>query len=272
MKISVAQLRVSYKNKQDNLQNLRQLLQQTSSVGDLVLLPELFSTGYLFAEAEEIFQLGEPVDNSSTLQALQLMAAEFNTILVAGFAEKQGANLYNSVAVVSASEVMGVYRKISSTNIDKRYFKRGQDLLVFEHQGVRFGVVICFDLWFPEIVREYVRQKVDVLLHPANFGGEQSLHIARARAIENGLYVATCNRIGEENIQGIQGFYCGKSQVIDPAGNSLMSLGASEELKSLDMNINHKTVRTVLGVALESEVEVISTTANQWTKTLGLPH
>lgn len=259
MKISVAQLRVSYKDKQKNLQNLRQLLQKASVVGDLVLLPELFSTGYLFAEADEIVQLGEPVDNSSTLQALQLMAAEFNTILVAGFAEKQGADLYNSVAVVSASEVMGVYRKISSTNIDKRYFKRGQDLLVFEHQGIRFGILICFDLWFPEIVREYVRQEVDVLLHPANFGGEQSLHIARARAIENGLYVVTCNRIGEENIQGIKGYYCGRSQIIDPAGNGLMSLGANEELRSLDINIDHKTARTVLGVDLETEVEAILT-------------
>ncbi|TMO45456.1 carbon-nitrogen hydrolase family protein, partial [Pseudoalteromonas ruthenica] len=81
-------------------------------------------------------------------------------------------------------------------------------------QGIRLGVVICFDLWFPEIVREYVSQEVDILLHPANFGGEQSFHIARARAIENGLYVVTCNRIGEENIRGINGYYCGKSQVI----------------------------------------------------------
>ncbi|KEQ14079.1 carbon-nitrogen hydrolase family protein [Endozoicomonas numazuensis] len=262
MKISVAQLRVSYKDKQDNLQKLRQLLQQAPEVGDLVLLPELFSTGYIFEEAEEIVQLGEAVDNSSTLQALQLMAAEFNTILVAGFGEKEGGELYNSVAVVAASGLMGVYRKISSTNIDKRYFKRGQDLLVFEHQGIRFGIVICFDLWFPEIVREYVRQEVDILLHPANFGGEQSVHIARARAIENGLYVVTCNRIGEENIRGINGYYCGKSQVIDPVGKSLMSLGASEELKTLDMNINHKTVRTVLGIELESEVESILATAN----------
>ncbi len=117
-----------------------------------------------------------------------------------------------------------------------------------------FGLVICFDIWFPEIAREYVSLGVDVLLHPANFGGEQSLIIARTRAVENNMFVVTCNRVGVENAAGISGTYCGHSQVVDPDGNLIYQAGDKAEIQTVMLNIEEDRNKKVIGVTLAQEI------------------
>ena len=177
---------------------------------------------------------------------------------VTGTPKQDGDRYFNACVVISPTGVEHVYRKISQTNIDKQYFERGDHLVSFKHKGVTFGLAICFDIWFPEIIREYARRGVDVLLHPANFGGEQSLHIARARAIENAMYVVTCNRIGRELVNGIDGDYCGQSRVIDPKGNVLFSAGSASSLKTMDINLQENPNKAVIGVGLVNEISDIS--------------
>jgi len=254
MKITLLQMDVCYKNKDKNINKLRSMLGSAGDVGDMVLLPELFSTGYVFSDPSEIHELSEVIVGGHTLNELQALASEFDTTLVAGIAEKMDDVYFNSVVVVSSKGLQTCYRKISQTNIDKKYFARGHDLAIFSLAGITFGVVTCFDIWFPEIVREYAKRGVDVLLHPANFGGPQSHIIAQARAIENNFWVATCNRIGNEKITSMEASYCGGSRVIDGVGNIVAAVEQQETLITCEISVDTEKAKTVIGVELADEI------------------
>lgn len=263
VKITTVQMNVSYKNRAENIATVKTLLDGADSLGDVVLLPELFSTGYLFNEAVEIHLLSESLDDSQTLRDLQTIAAQHDVLIVAGIAERAEDCFYNTLVLVDKNGLKDRYRKIAQTNIDKAYFSRGSDIVTFEHLGVKFGLAICFDLWFPEIIRQYTEQGVDVLLHPANFGGEQSLHISRARAIENSMFVFTCNRIGSEKADAINGTYCGKSQAISPQGGPLMMCGTDTEVQTISIDIEGQQDKKVIGVnLLEEMTEITSNTVS----------
>lgn len=257
MKISIIQTEVSYKNKRENISRVSSLLSAAKEIGDLVLLPELFSTGYIFNEAREIHELSEKFSSSHTIDSLRSLAKKFNTVIVAGIAEEDNGQYFNTIAVIDKSGLIDRYRKISQTNIDRQYFSRGNQLTTFEYQGVTFGVAICFDLWFPEIVREYSRLGVDILLHPSNFGGEQSLQISRARAIENSMYVVTCNRVGSDITKDLTGIYRGCSQICSPDGNYLIRLGDAHTLATVELDIDVSSPKQVIAVDLNHERDSI---------------
>ena len=258
MKISIAQIDVSYKNKTDNLNQVRQLLSSSKAVGDLVLLPELFTTGYIFDQPKDIHRLSEEYGNSETIDSLTELARQYATMIVAGISERDQGQYFNAVAVVDKNGLQARYRKISQTNIDKHYFSRGCEPVTFRYKGITFGIAICFDLWFPEIIREYVRSGVDVLLHPANFGGQQSHYISRARAVENGMHVVTCNRIGRDVTEKLTGEYCGGSQICTPSGELLVKLDDQQVLATVDVQIEGGDPRKIIGVNLRDEMETLS--------------
>lgn len=258
VRITIAQLDVSYKNKKKNISNLRNQLSKIKNPGEIILLPELFTTGYVFEKPAEMHRLAEVENDSVSLQELLSIAAEFDVIIVCGIAEKEGDSYFNSVVILDRGGVINKYRKISQTNIDKQYFSRGDETVTFECSGVTFGVIICFDIWFPEIVRKYTKLGVDILLHPANFGGEQSFHIARACAIENDMTVVTCNRVGEEVTKEIVATYCGKSQVVDPSGTVTYQAGSSAEISTVNIDFSKSVEKKIIGVELSSEIEAIN--------------
>ncbi|MGF1790805.1 carbon-nitrogen hydrolase family protein [Photobacterium profundum] len=268
MKISLVQMDVIHKDVAGNIALLDQLMNQAvnnaidisgGGLGELVVTPELFSTGYLFDHPGEIHQLAESIDGK-TVTSLITLAKKYHVTLVAGIAEKRHGEFYNSVIVVNESGLQEVYRKLALTNLDKQYFSRGDELVTFKLQGICFGIAICFDLWFPEITRLYAQRDVDVLLHPANFGGEQSLVISRARAIENAMYVATCNRVGIEETQAISGHYCGGSQIIDPTGNALIQADDQQALLTVELPIlTGNKPKRVIGVPMLDEALCINT-------------
>ncbi|PMG32940.1 carbon-nitrogen hydrolase [Vibrio splendidus] len=229
--ITLIQLEVEYKNKPKNIALVSELLEAETTVGDITLLPELFTTGYIFNDAAEIHELSEDFNNSPTIDSLTLLAAKHQTLIVAGVAEKDQSQYYNSVVVVDASGLRHQYRKISQTKFDKEYFSRGSELLTFEHKGLKFGVAICFDIWFPEIMRAY--QSVDVILHPANFGGHHSFAIAQARALEEGCHIVTCNRVGQDVVDAFTATYCGSSRTYSPKGELVLQLSEHQSVETI---------------------------------------
>lgn len=262
MKVSILQMDVIYKDKKANLAYVSQFMSQHKQLGDIIVLPELFSTGYIFTDKSEIQPLAETLENSPTLRELQRLAHLHSVIIVAGIAEKSGLSFYNTAVVIDGDGLLTSYQKISQTQIDREYFSRGEAIATFNFQGVTLGVVLCFDLWFPEIVRRYTDANVDVLLHPANFGGEQSLAIARTRAVENQMYIVTSNRIGADITANMTGQYCGNSQIVAPSGEVILNAGDQATLQSADLTIETSR-KKVIGVDLTAEMNAIKTQLHQ---------
>ncbi|NVN81097.1 MULTISPECIES: carbon-nitrogen hydrolase family protein [unclassified Vibrio] len=258
--ITLVQLEVEYKNKQKNIASVSELLEAETSVGDITLLPELFSTGYIFNDAEEIHELCEDFTNSPTIDSLTVLAAKHETLIVAGIAELDNGQYYNSVAVIDGSGLRHKYRKISQTKFDKQYFSRGSELLTFKHKGLTFGVAICFDVWFPEIMRAY--QSVDVVLHPANFGGHHSFAITQARALEEGSHIVTCNRVGQDVVDAFTATYCGGSRVYSPKGDLILELNEQQFIETVviqDLSIAPQ----YNGVDVLDEIQQIASVLNR---------
>ena len=122
---------------------------------DLLVLPELANSGYLYVSPEALSPFSEPGDGSGPfLSALQRLAGRTGGVIVAGFSELAAGGLYNSAAAVGAAGVIQVYRKTHLFAGEKLLFLPGDTgFQVFEHSGARIGMMVCFDWFFPESAR-----------------------------------------------------------------------------------------------------------------------
>jgi len=191
---------------------------------DLVVLPELANTGYVFESRAEARDLAEPRDGP-TVEAWQAAAAGADAWVVGGFTEADGDALYNSAAVVSPDGLEGVYRKAHLWNREELWFEPGDELPVFETPFGRLGVQVCNDLWFPGATVTQARRGADLIALPTNWvpaasGGERpggwtvGVHLAVARASSQRVAFACADRAGTE--RGVQ--FMGQSVVVDPDG------------------------------------------------------
>jgi predicted amidohydrolase len=172
----------------------------------LVVLPELSTSGYVFESPEEARSCAEPADGPS----LAAWAAEIGAegVAVGGFCELgEDGLLYNSAAVVDADGVQAVYRKIHLWDAEQVVFEPGKACApVIETRVGRIGVAICYDLNFPEVARGLALAGADIMTLPTNWPrfprpeGERPIEIALAMATAhvNHVFVAACDRCGEE--------------------------------------------------------------------------
>ncbi|SER69707.1 nitrilase family protein [Natrinema salaciae] len=197
---------------------------------DLVVLPELATTGYVFESTDELAAVAEPRDGP-TGRAWAAVAAETGTWIVGGFAEADDDAFYNSALVVSPDGVEGVYRKVHRWNEEKRWFAAGDDVPVFETPFGRLGVQICNDLWFPEQTISQARAGADLVAVPTNWvpepagddgtagderpaGWTMGVHQTVAHANANRVFVACADRAGTERGTSFEG----QSVIVDPNG------------------------------------------------------
>lgn len=212
---------------ESNMENIKKHLQQHSY--DLLVLPELSMNGYLFEDKQTLLKSAEQVPEGSCCRKMLSLSRQYGCTLVFGIAEKEGEAVYNTAAVVSKGRYLGKYRKIHLSDFEKKLFSPGTENKIFEVDGVKIGVQICFDLWFPEISREQLRMGAELLCVLANFGGETTYHISRIRAIENLVPLVLCNRIGSESLPQLEADFLGRSSVIDAAGERLCDAPAKKE-------------------------------------------
>ncbi len=133
------------------------------------MLPELASSGYVFADRAELSSLAETRDGPAITEWANLAEA-FGLTIVAGFPEAAGDAIYNSAAVVDPTGLRGVYRKAHLWDSENAVFDRGDDLpLVVDTDHGRIGVMICYDIEFPEWVRAVALSGADLLCAPVNW-------------------------------------------------------------------------------------------------------
>jgi len=189
---------------------------------DLLVLPELFATGYSFVDRAELLSLAEPFEGGPTTERLLAWSRATGGMIVAGFAERDGDNVYNAAGIVAAGERVACYRKVHLFGFERELFEPGdRPFSVHEHAGLRVGTMICFDWMFPEAARTLALRGADVIAHPSNLvlpGLCQRAMVVRA--LENRVYTVTANRSGSEHRPPRPALrFTGGSRIVDPRGD-----------------------------------------------------
>jgi len=204
----------------------RAIRQAALQGAQVVVLPELVQSGYLFTDRFEALLLAETRDGP-ILQLWQALARELNLVIVGGFCERlPGDELANSAAMIDANGLRAVYRKAHLWDAEKDIFTAGDaPPPVVETLHGRFGMLICYDLEFPEWVRLPALAGADLLCAPVNWPDgprpqtERPAEVLRvqANASVNRMFIAACDRYGHERGVGwVQG-----SVIVDADGYPL---------------------------------------------------
>jgi len=228
MRVGFYQFDVRKANPRANLEQVATAL--AGQRFDLLVLPELFTTGYLFDDPGEVAALAEPIPGGETCRALSVIAAGSGGAIVGTLPERDGDRVYNTAVVIGPSGWIGSQRKVHLSRYEKTLLQSGDDFEPIQIVGVRVGIIACFDSWFPEMARLLVRQGAQILCQPASFGGTMTLSVIRTRAVENLVYTITANRIGRERNRSIEAKFRGDSRIIGPGGEILAAAGNEEAL------------------------------------------
>ena len=191
---------------------------------DLYVLPELFNTGYNFADRREVDQLAETADGS-TFHAVSEFAKKKKCFVAYGFAEKAD-QLYNSAVLAGPSGLIGVYRKVHLYYRENLFFAPGNlGFPVFDLPFGKIGIMICFDWMYPESARTLAIKGAQLIVHPSNLVMPHCPDAMVTRCLENRVFAATADRVGRENRSGLELRYIGKSEIVSPRGEILQRLG-----------------------------------------------
>ena len=217
---------------------------------DLIVFPELATTGYELGL--RFTEVAERVPGHA-VNLLAQRAADYSTHLVFGLVTKERVEsiLYNSVVVIGPDgEMLGEYRKLHLPGEERMAFRPGYRLATFETSFGLMGVLIGWDLAFPEVARSLALDGADLLCVCANWGHapaqpwercvEEWRTFAQARAMENALFVAASNRIGEEYSY----HFFGDSMVVGPRGEIYASIDEEIEgyaVATIDLDAVRKT-------------------------------
>lgn len=227
MRIGYYQFAPEFGNTEKNTEKLAAVLAEAEA--DLIVAPELATSGYLFTSREELFACAEPVPGPST-EKLTAAAGKSGCAIVAGIAELKGNKVYNSAVFITPDGVEYVYRKVHLFNGEKLYFTRGGGLDVMDYRGVKLGLLVCFDHMFPEAARTLALKGAEIICHPSNLVlPELGQLTTRVRAIENKIFWVLANRHGRENRGGKKLRYTGCSRIVSPSGKILSSAPESED-------------------------------------------
>ncbi|MCZ1004924.1 carbon-nitrogen hydrolase family protein [Streptomyces mirabilis] len=218
----------------ENLKVLDEAASRAAAAGaGLVAAPEMFLTGY--AIGDDIARLAEPADGDSA-DAVAEIATRHGVAVVYGYPEREGETVYNSAQLISADGTrLANYRKTHLFGCFERdHFTPGEQPVVqADLNGLRVGLMICYDVEFPENVRAHALAGTDLLvvptaqMHPFQFVAES---VVPVRAFENQMYVAYVNRVGPEG----EFEFVGLSTLAGPDGIARARAGRGEELVLAD--------------------------------------
>jgi len=195
---------------------------------DLLVLPELCSSGYLFTSQEEVNALAEEIPGGKTTEALAAAAERQGCAIVAGIPERVGDTIYNSAVLITPQGYRATYRKVHLFYEETLWFSPGSGgFAVYDIGTCRVGMMICFDWIFPESMRSLALLGADVVCHPANLVLPYCQDAMITRCLENRVFAVTANRTGSEDRGGKSLSYTGKSQITGYDGSILYR--ASEE-------------------------------------------
>ena len=228
MKVGFLQTFPAFGKKTENVDQAISTISRLNA--DLVVLPELFNTGYQFTSREETVALAEKVPDGQTTQALINLAKKKHLYLVAGLAERENDCCYNSAVLVGPDGFIACYRKLHLFYHEKRWFEPGNaELGVYDIGHARIGMMICFDWFFLEVARYLALKGADIICHPSNLVLPYCPNAMITRCIENRVFAITANRIGMERRSEESLTFIGTSQVLGTKGEILYRASSDRE-------------------------------------------
>jgi len=218
MRVGFVQMNPRLLEVDENVDRALRLLSRTKA--DLMVLPELFNTGYNFSSRRDVEKAAEPIPDGYTSRKLLEVSRDQKMTIVAGIAERKGANFYNSAIVARRGRAF-TYRKVHLFSKEKKFFKPGNEFRVFDD----LGVMICFDWFFPESARTLMLKGAKIIAHPSNLVLPFCPHAMKTRCIENHVFAVTADRIGRER----ELRFIGRSEIVDPRGRILYCASSNRE-------------------------------------------
>ncbi|MFB4163256.1 carbon-nitrogen family hydrolase [Alteribacillus sp. JSM 102045] len=211
---------------------------------DLIVLPEMWTTAYTLPELKDIADH----ENSETIPFLQNLASQHNVHLVGGsIAYQIEEDMFNRALIINnKGELVYHYDKLHLVPMldEPSYLTGGRNKAqIFELDGLKLGIIICYDLRFPELIRALALEGAQAVFITAEWPEARTEHwkyLQLARAIENQVYIISCNRVGTYN--NVE--FAGKSMTIDPWGNVLAE-GSQNQEETVRADIHPEQVQEV---------------------------
>ncbi len=210
----------------DKRENLDRMLSCVGSQqADLFVFPELFLTGYMVRD--EVFRLAEVLDGNS-VQAVQRMAEEHDASILFGMAtwdDEVPGVMHNSAVMVSPGQEVQAYHKVNLATFgpfeEGLYFSAGPSVRTMSVRGHRIGVVICYDLFFPQLTMEYALQGAEAIIcisaSPVT-SRESFERVLPARAVETTSYAVYVNQVGTQ----LNEVFFGGGEARSPRGDQIV--------------------------------------------------
>lgn len=238
MRIALIQNRPLFGEVESNLNRLFSLIESVNA--DLYVLPELCFSGYQFVSAEESRNASVDPDGA-VIGWFRQMARDRNAAIAFGYPERSEAGCYNAAMVVTPDGRDLRYRKSHLFYKEKEFFLPGDSgFHIIEWGGMRIGLAVCFDWYFPESFRTLALKGADVIAHCSNLVMPYCQQADFTRALENRIYIATANRIGTEERDGEKLTFTGGSVLVSPRGEYLLTLPKDAEAAAaavIDINL-----------------------------------
>ena len=230
LNIGLLQFDQAWEDKSLNYQKIRALLSSDVEV-DLLLLPEMFNTGFSMNTSQ-----GESMENSGGINFLKTLSSELNCAIFTSLIISEGKKHFNRGVFIDTNQNIQLYDKRKTFGLagEDKVFTAGEVPTILEFKGWRIKLQICYDLRFPELIANRLlpdgRAKFDIILYVANWPEKRQAHwnaLLKARAIENQSFVIACNRVGID-LNDIN--YSGGSCVINAVGNVISKESNKEGL------------------------------------------
>ena len=239
MKLSCVQMNMAFARPEENFRRAEALVRQAAGgKPDVIILPETWNTG--FFPREDLASLCDR-DCAQTRMVFGALAKELGVNLVAGsVANARGGRVYNTACVFDRNgELLCAYDKthLFTPMGEQDFFTPGDHLCRFELDGVPCGILICYDIRFPELTRTMALEGMDLLFVVSQWPAVRDAHLrtlTTARAIENQMFLACCNSCG----MAYDTVYGGNSAILDPLGETITSAGAEEMILTADCDFS----------------------------------
>ncbi|MBZ0264642.1 acyltransferase [bacterium] len=228
-KIGYAQTHPVFGNREANLEKVKSIVTSNTDA-DLLVFPELGTSGYEYATRSEIARVAEPLKDGVTSRLLLELAKTHDTILIIGYPELHEDEIYNSAMLVEPDGTIHNYRKLHLFSREQNLFDPGDaEPPVIETRIGCIGMMICFDWVFPETARLLGLKGAQLIAHPSNLVLQYCQKAMYARSVENRVFSITCNRIGTEKSSDRSLTFTGASQILSPKGEVLCNAPSDEE-------------------------------------------